>query len=143
MHDSRLNVADARSEADKIVAKAKSDAEALGSKGQMELELAVRDTILKLRELLDRALTHLLFHGTENKLADPNYLEEVIREVVAAYARADAGRMLRMKIDIPLAMRDKLSENALADLFHDLVRTQLGADHGLVPPDQANESFKE
>jgi V/A-type H+-transporting ATPase subunit E len=113
-------LADAKAEAEKIVAKAESDAERQLSRAQNELKLAVRDAILKLGESLGRVLTVMLARRVEKKLSEPDYIGEIMRDVIMAYARADAGQAPRIEINIPKKMRDKLNDNALEDLFRNL-----------------------
>ena len=110
-------LADAKEEAEKIVAKAKSKADRELSRAQTELELAVRDAILKLRESLSNVLSAMLIQKTEKKLSEPEYIGEIIREVITAYARADAGQQSPVEINISKKMRDKLNDSVLKDLF--------------------------
>jgi len=110
-------LSDAKAGAEKILVKAKSDADKQLSRGQTELELAVRDAILKLRESIGRVLSAMLTQSIEKKLSDPDYLGEIIREVIAAYAKADAKQLSLMEINVSKKMRDKLNDNVLKDLF--------------------------
>ena len=113
-------LADAKAAAEKIVVKAENDAERQLCRAQNELELAVRDAILKLGESLGRVLSGMLARRVEQKLSDPDYLGEIMREVIIAYAKADAGQTPRIEINIPKKMRDKLNDGALADIFQNL-----------------------
>jgi vacuolar-type H+-ATPase subunit E/Vma4 len=113
-------LADAKAGAEKIVTKAKSDAERQLSRAQNELELAVRDAILKLGESLGGVLSVMLARRVEKKLSEPDYIAEIIREVIIAYAKADAGQAPRIEISIPKKMRDKLNDGVLEDLFQNL-----------------------
>jgi V/A-type H+-transporting ATPase subunit E len=113
-------LADAKNEAEEIVAKAKGDAEKQLSRAQTELELAVRDTILKLRESLGRVLSTLLTKRVEKQLADADYLGDIMREVIVAYAKADAGQRTRIAINVSKKMRDTLDDRVLQDLFQNL-----------------------
>ena len=110
-------LAAARAEAEKILSKAKDDAEKERSRGKTEMELAARDTILKLCESIEQGLSAMVAQGTEKKLSDPDYLGEVIREIAAAYAEADANQKPLMEINISKKMRSKMTENVLKDLF--------------------------
>lgn len=113
-------LADAKADAEKIVAKAESDAKQMLSHAQGKLELAVRDAILKLGESLGRVLSVMLAGRVEQKLCEPDYFGEIMREVIMAYAKADAGHAPRIEINISQKMRDKLNDNALEDLFRNL-----------------------
>ena len=113
-------LADAKAEAKKILAEAKSDADKQVSRGQTELELAVRDAILKLRESLGRVLSAMLARRIEKKLSDPDYLGDIMREVIRAYAKADAGQLSLIEINVSKKMRDKLNDNVVNNLFQNL-----------------------
>ena len=113
-------LANAKSDAEKIVAKAENDGERQLSRAKNELELAVRDAILKLGESLSCVLSLVLARRVEKKLSEPDYIGEIMREVIIAYAKADAGQAPRIEINIPKKMRDKLNDSALEDLFQNL-----------------------
>ena len=113
-------VADAKDEAKKILEKAESDAEKKLSRAQTELELAVRDSMLKLRESLGHVLSVLLARRVEKKLSEPEYIGEIVRELVTAYAKADTEQQARIEINIPEKMRAKLDDSVLNDLFQNL-----------------------
>jgi len=109
-------VADAKSEATAILEKAGSDAEKELARAQTELELAVRDGILKLRESLGRTLSVLLARRLEEKLSEPDYLADIVREVVRTYAKADAELQAPIEINLSEEMRDQLDEGVFNDL---------------------------
>lgn len=111
---------DAEKEAEKIIEEAKNDAEKERSRAQTELELAVRDTILKLRESLARALSSLLSQRIEKKFSDADYLGNIIRELIVAYAKADSGKQTRIEVNVPKKMHDELENGVLKDLFQNL-----------------------
>lgn len=117
-------LADAKAEAEKILAEAKSNADKQIARGQSELELAVRDAILKLRESLGQVLSVMLVRRIEKKLSDPDYLEDIMREVITAYAKADATQLSLMQINVSKKMRDKLNDDVLKDLFQNLSEEQ-------------------
>lgn len=80
----------ARGEADALKAAALEEAAAAGERGRAELELAVRDAVLQLQAALGAVLRELVTRSVEAQLADAAELKPLVREVVAAYARADA-----------------------------------------------------
>lgn len=89
----------ARGEAETLIAEARTEAEAAGARGRAELELAVRDAILQLQASLNAVLRALLERGVADHLADPGELKPLLREVVEAYARADAeGRPTEFRV---------------------------------------------
>ena len=113
-------LADAKADAEKIVANAERDAERQLSRAQNELELAVRDAVLRLGESLGHVLSVMLAKRVEKKLSEPDYIGEIMREVIIAYAKADAGQEPRIEINIPKKMRDKLIDSTLKDLSRNL-----------------------
>ncbi len=80
----------ARAEADAYAEEARSEAEVAGERGRAELELAVRDAILQLQATLNAVLRTLITRSVESQLADPDALKPLLRDVVQAYAGADA-----------------------------------------------------
>jgi V/A-type H+-transporting ATPase subunit E len=113
-------LADAKVDAEKIVVKAESDAKRQLCRAQNELELAVRDAILKLGESLGRIMSVMLARRVEQKLCEPDYIGEIMREVIIAYAKADAEQAPRIDINISKKMHDKLNDKALEDLCRNL-----------------------
>jgi len=113
-------LAEAGAEAEKILAEAKSEVDRRISRAKTELDLVVRDVFLKLRESVDRALSTLLTRRIEKTMSDPDYLAGVIREIVTAYARADAGQQSPIEINLPREMQDRLKDNVFQDLFENL-----------------------
>lgn len=113
-------IAQAEAEAERIVAKAKNDADKTFSRMQTELDLAVRDAILKLRETIGEILSAMLTRKIEKHLSDPDFFGKVLREVVTGYARADAAHQPFMKVDISSKMGDNLGDDILNDLIANL-----------------------
>ncbi len=113
-------IADAKNEADQIITKAKNEADKQLLRMQTELELAVRDSILKLRETIANILSAMLIRKVEKNLSDADYLEKVIREVITAYARADAEKQPFMEINISGELSDKLNEGILKEFFQNM-----------------------
>lgn len=118
--DTEKMLADAKKEAENIVARAKKEAEKHRYRMQTEMELAVRDAILKLRESLSLVLSALLTERIEKKFSDADYLGGIIGDVIIAYATADAGGQNRMEINLSKKMRDKLNDRVLNELFQKL-----------------------
>ncbi len=109
-------LADARAEAEKIVADANAEAESLLERSRTELDLAARDTLLTLREVLNRSLSAVLAKATGAQLKDPEFLKEVIRDVVMRYAEADLGGEARIELNLSDEMQRKLAEYVLSEL---------------------------
>ncbi len=121
-------LADARREAEEIVAEAQARGRAILARTQAEMELAVRDALLKLRRSFDRILSTLLTARTEKELSDPGRLAAIIREVVTAYARADAAGEHPFQLRLPERMRHELDRFVLDDLLGNLGADPNGTD---------------
>ncbi len=117
-------IAQAEAEAERIVAKAKNEADKYFSRMQTELDLAVRDAILKLRETIGQILSAMLTRKIEKHLSNPDFLGKIIKEVIMVYAKADAAQQPFMKVDISGKMGDKLGDDILNDLFAHLNEEQ-------------------
>jgi vacuolar-type H+-ATPase subunit E/Vma4 len=113
-------IADAKARADQILDKAKNDSGRQFFRMQTELELAVRDAILKLRETAGKVVSTMLTQKIEKKFSDPNYLGQIIREVIIAYAKADAAQQPFMEVNISRKMNDRLNEGILKNLFQNI-----------------------
>ncbi len=81
-------IARAEESARQLIAEAEKKARALQAETHSDLALAVRDSQLELRDKLSRALTTLLQQSVERELGDPAFLQEVLRELIVAYAAA-------------------------------------------------------
>jgi len=123
--------ADAREQADKIIAEGKAKAERIIAEAEAEaqkikarmnssLELATRDAIYMLREKLSQQLDTLLHWNVEKALNDEETLASVLREVIPAYAKADAENKLTTEIHVSQNMKSRLLEGALRELTHSL-----------------------
>ena len=108
-------VADAQAKAEKIIADAKAEAENNLARGRTELQLAARDTALKLRETLTAALNAVLASQTRKELQNEEFLKSVLVEIVQVYARNDAGEE-KIQVNLPDEMKDKLSQWATSQL---------------------------
>ncbi len=83
-------VAEAKNQAEQIVADASAEAKRIAERERSELDLAARDSVLRLREGVGKAVWALLHHEVGDKLADREFLAELIRDVVVNYAKSDA-----------------------------------------------------
>jgi hypothetical protein len=117
---------EARREAERIVAEARREAAAEHARTEAELRLAARDVALKLQRALTEALRAALARGAERTLADPDFLAQVLRELVLTYARADAAHKLEIEINLPSDMVGKLADWAMREIRE--VRSESGAE---------------
>ena len=117
---------DARAEAEKIIAEAKSQAEDITSdaraeaektvkQGKDELQLACRDTLLKLHEAVMRSIGAMLKQATQTQLKDKDFLANLVREVVVQYAGKDARGDRPVEIKVSDEMLDAVSAWATSE----------------------------
>jgi len=109
-------ISDAEEQAEKIVADARAQGEKILTRSKADLELAARDTVLRLREALSEALRAIVSRGVQKPLEDVDFVGKALHEIIAAYARADAEGASNIKIDVPDEMRQKLVDWALAEM---------------------------
>jgi len=108
-------LAEAKQQAEKAVRTAQAEAKAALERVRTEMQLASRDTLLRLREALNRALAALLAAATKERLADPEFLGPLLREIVLLYAKADA-QGGAIEINVPEPMREQLAKRVLGEL---------------------------
>ena len=123
--------ADAREQAEKIIAEGKvkaeqiindanSEAEKIKARMESSLQLAARDALLMLRQKLSEQLQNLLQLDVQKALSEEDTLVKVLREVIPAYARADAAEKQTPEINVSGDMKSRLLESALRELQHSL-----------------------
>jgi vacuolar-type H+-ATPase subunit H len=122
-------IAKARRDADEIIRQAQAratklhhDAEAQAqatlAKAKTELELAARDTTLRLREALARAIRAALAAGAKRPLDDAEFLRHLLSDIVLQYVRADLQGQPTFNLNVTPEMREKLAAWALQQLHH-------------------------
>lgn len=109
-------VADAKKQAEQITADAEKQAERMQVRAKTELSLAARDTVLKLRASLGRAMSALVAEGAKRQLEDADFLRDVLREVIVQYARADAEQAGKVTVTLSDEMKGKLADWAKSEL---------------------------
>ncbi|MBW1780102.1 MAG: hypothetical protein JRL30_05130 [Deltaproteobacteria bacterium] len=111
-------LARAREAADGIVQQAETEAEQRRNRTQAELEMAARDVMLRLRESLSRALSALINRRVQEGFQDPDYLREIVKDVVVAYAKEDAGAERQIKVEVS----EDIPDGWIDAIFKDLSR---------------------
>ncbi len=126
-------IGQANETADKIIAEAKTEAEKVQARMNSSLELAARDAIFMLREKLGQQLAIMLKLNVEQALKDEDTLAHVLREVIPASAKADAGNNLSADINISKDLKSRLIESTLRELAHSLKNqnAQINVAHNL------------
>jgi V/A-type H+-transporting ATPase subunit E len=119
--DAAAIVKAARDQADRILADARRESHNLLERGRTELQLACRDTLLRLRDALGQAVTAVLSAGTEKTLRDVELIGRILHEVVLTYAKADIDGDRRIMINVQPEMREQLVNWALTEIKQERV----------------------
>jgi len=114
-------IREAEAQARRIIDDARAEKERMQAKTQTELELAARDTVIRLREALTRALQRLLVAGAAEKLDDAQFIQALLHDIVMQYARADIEGADLIVINVSEEMRRQLTHWAIHVLHQDLV----------------------
>jgi vacuolar-type H+-ATPase subunit E/Vma4 len=112
----RQIVSEAEEHAKKTIAGAESHAEDIRAKAFEDLELAVRDAVLKLRDTLSRALGAILTAPVNEQLSSADFLKQLIHDVVVQYAAAERAGAGAVHINVSEEMKDQLGQWALGEL---------------------------
>jgi len=106
----------ARQQAAGIVAGAERQAAEIVARGRTQLDLAARDTVLRLRDALNRALAAVVARGSEAQLRDPAFLKGLLRDLVMLYARRDAAGGTEVSVNVAPEVQGELAEWAMGEL---------------------------
>lgn len=107
-------IRDAEVKARLIVEDAEQQREKTLQRTRTDLELAARDTVAQLRDVLNQAINRLLELAAAKTLDDDEFLKELIREVSLAYAQSDAVGEQTLELNVPELMEHKLIDWAIA-----------------------------
>ena len=127
-------LADAEAQAEKIRAQAQADAEKINAdaqgqaqnilaRAQTELQLAARDTTLKLRYDLSKVLQAVISAGAAERLADADFLGKTLHELILMYAGSDLHNSI--EINVQPEMQAKLADWAL----HEIAKESADGSH--------------
>ncbi|MBL7140303.1 MAG: hypothetical protein ISS74_05270 [Planctomycetes bacterium] len=103
-------VQEAQQKAQKTLDDAEQQAKDTRERGQTDLRLAARDTVLRLRETLSRVLRTVLLTRTGQALGDIDFLKGLIRDVVMQYAQAEREGKAAVDIRVSDEVRDRLTD---------------------------------
>jgi V/A-type H+-transporting ATPase subunit E len=112
--EAEQTVRNAEAKACQIVEDAEKQREMTLQRTRTDLELAARDTVARLRDVLSQAANRLLTQAASTTLDDSDFLKELIREVASAYARSDATGEQTIELNVPKPMEKKLADWAIA-----------------------------
>lgn len=111
------SVREAEAKARQILEDAERQREMTLERTRTDLELAARDTVAQLRNVLSQAINRLLTRAASTTLDDNGFLKELIRDVASAYAKADATGEQMIDLNVAEPMKHKLADWALS-LLH-------------------------
>lgn len=113
-------ISTAKAEAERIAVKAKNEADNYFSRMQTELDLAARDSILKLRETISQILSSMLTRKIDRHFSNADYLGRIIQEVIVAYAKSDAAQQAFMEINISDTVDGTFKNRIINDIFQNI-----------------------
>lgn len=111
-------VAEAQAKAGKIVEEAEQERQKTLERTRIDLELAARDTVARLRDVLSQAVNRVLAQATSKTFDDADFLKELIRDVASAYAQSDAAGKQSLDLNVAEPMKRKLADWAIATFHH-------------------------
>jgi V/A-type H+-transporting ATPase subunit E len=109
-------VQQAQAQAKKIADDAQAQAAATIEKSRTDLKLAARDTAMRLREALSRALRAVLTANAKDALANPDFLKTLLHDIVMKYVQADLDKHVALTINVPHDMQQQLTAWAMEHL---------------------------
>ncbi len=112
-------VRDAEQRAAKIVADAESETERTRDRARADLELAARDTVVRLQQTLSAALHEVIRVAAREKLSDIEFVGMLIRDIVMQYVQSDL-KPATIDVNVSELMRRQLAEWAIQTLHKDV-----------------------
>jgi vacuolar-type H+-ATPase subunit E/Vma4 len=112
-------LAEAKAKAKQITDEADAQARNAQTKSQADLELAARDTVLRLREALRGGIRRVLAEGAKQALTDGEFLRGLLNDIVLQYIRADLQKKTTLQINVSPETRKKLADWAAERLARD------------------------
>ena len=106
----------ARQQAATIVAGAERQAAEIVARGRTQLDLAARDTVLRLRDAVNRALAAVIARGGEAVLKDAVFLKGVLRELVVLYAQRDLAGGTAIVVNLAPELHAAIADWAMREL---------------------------
>jgi vacuolar-type H+-ATPase subunit E/Vma4 len=124
-------VREAEAKARQLTEEAEQQRQRTLERTRTDLELAARDTVARLRDVLSQAVNRLLTRAASSTLDDPDFLKELIREVASAYAQSDATGEQVIELNVPQPMKRKLAEWAISSFHQEHKEQKLSVElHG-------------
>ncbi len=115
--DAEKILAEARAEAERLRAAAERDAQRSVTKAKVELDLAVRDTIARLRAQLVAAIEAVMASAARDQLRDAGFIAKLLDQIVSAYAAAHIANDKTLIINVSADTHRDLLQWALSVLM--------------------------
>ena len=109
-------ITQAEAKAAKILADAQIQADNLAARAKTELQLASRDIVLKLRDVLAGVVKDVLAKAAGQQFSDAEFLGKLLHEIVLLYAKADIAHQGQLQINVSAEMRQKLADWAIHEI---------------------------
>ena len=117
----------ANAEAERIVEDARGRAKAALDQGQTELDLAVRDSVMRLQGKVQAATEALIAAAVQGQLSDGQFLRPLLHDVVMQYVRAET-EQTNLVINLEPRMRQALADWAIQQLVHQSPQGRLSVE---------------
>ena len=111
-------IREAEAQARQILEDAERQRQKTLERTRTDLELAARDTVAQLRNVLSQAVNRPLTRAASTTHDDDSLLKQLIRDVASAYAKADAIGEQMIDLNVTEPMKHKLADWAISS-FHD------------------------
>ncbi len=118
----------AQSRARAIVAAAETESQRIRARTDEELKLAIRDAVIHLREDLNRAIRRVLAAAVEARLRDPEFLRNLLHELIMQYVQSDAAGARTITVRVSEDMGRTLTRWAVGELRRELAGTGTTVD---------------
>lgn len=118
----------AKADAEKLIADARAEADDVLARAKAEMQLAVRDDLLRLREALLRTVEAVLTYAVKEQFAQDDFLCTLLHDLVMQYAKADIEGRDTMTINVTPETRDRLCHWALQELSQKAGKAGLSID---------------
>jgi len=123
----RQIMAEAEDRAKQAIADAETHCERVRSRYEAELKLAARDTVVRLRETLLRALRRVLTEEAHQQLEDQGFLQELLRNLMSQYVKIDPEGTGGIQINVSKEMYRRLAQWAI-----ETIRAEHSGHHRLL-----------
>jgi len=109
-------ISQAKTDARKVLSDAKDNADKSLARGRTELDLAARDVVLRLRQVLNNVLRSVLGKTSEKALSDGQFIRGVLHDLTLEYAKADISGGATITVNVSPELEKSVCEWALHEI---------------------------